>query len=210
MVAQPRQGRAWRGCPKPRRRGWLRSNRRMPSCDAEPVSVSGAPGGYCRAVGPLLWWNSRAEALGIKSARIAGPILPGVSKWFSSLAAESFPQRRTGPIKEALHPRTLSAGIVILADGLSRRRWRRGRSCPTLCDIQVAPLVARMQLSVEPQFHPQWLVPHTGLGMAARNLIPLPVKGKRVVVGNNTLFDVTQDRGQILSLVCDLSGPIHT
>jgi hypothetical protein len=41
-------------------------------------------------------------------------------------------------------------------------------------------------------------------------LIPLPVKGKRVVVGNNTLFDVTQDRGQILSLVCDLSGPIHT
>jgi hypothetical protein len=148
--------------------------------------------------------------LGIKSARIAGSILPGVSKWFSSLAAESFPQRRTGPIKEALHPRTLSAGIVILADGLSRRRWRRGRSRPTLCDIQVAPLVARMQLSVEPQFHPQWLVPHTGLGMAARNLIPLPVKGKRVVVGNNTLFDVTQDRGQILSLVCDLSGPIHT
>ena len=69
-------------------------------------------------MGPLLWWNSRAEALGIKRARIAGPILPGVSKWFSSLAAESFPQRRTGPIKEALHPRTPSAGIVILADGL--------------------------------------------------------------------------------------------
>ena len=54
-----------------------------------------------------------------------------------------------------------------------------------------------MQLSVEPQFHPQWLVPHTGLGMAARNLIALPVKGERIVVGNDTLFDVTQDCGQI-------------
>jgi len=49
MFAQPCRGRAWRGCPKPRRRGWLRSNRRMPSCDAEPVSVSGAPGGHCQA-----------------------------------------------------------------------------------------------------------------------------------------------------------------
>jgi hypothetical protein len=29
--------------------GWLRSNRRMPSCDADPVIVSGAPGGFCRA-----------------------------------------------------------------------------------------------------------------------------------------------------------------
>src|SRR5437773_4480542 len=171
MVAQPRRGRPWRGCPKPRRRGWLRSNRRKPSCDAEPVSVSGAPGGYCRAVGPLLWWNSRAEALGIRKARTAGPTLPGVSKWFSSLAVKSFPQRRTGPIKEALHPRTLSAGIVILANGLSRRRWRHGRTRATLCDIQVASLVARVQLSVEPQFHPQPLVPPAAQGMATRNLI---------------------------------------
>ncbi len=122
---------------------------------------------------------------------------PAFPNGFSSLATESFPQRRTGPIKEALHPRTLSTGIVILADRLSRRRWRHGRTRPTLCNIQIAPLVARMQLSVEPQFYAQWLVPHTGLGVAACNRIALPVKGKRVVVGNDPLFDVTQDRGQI-------------
>ena len=49
MFDPQRRGRAWCCCPKPRRRGRLRSNRRMPSCDAEPVSLSGAPGGHCRA-----------------------------------------------------------------------------------------------------------------------------------------------------------------
>ena len=49
MFDAQRWGRAWCCYPKPTRRSWLRSNRRMPSCDAEPVSASGAPGGHCRA-----------------------------------------------------------------------------------------------------------------------------------------------------------------
>jgi len=32
MFDPQRWGRAWCCCPKPTRRGWLRSNRRMPSC----------------------------------------------------------------------------------------------------------------------------------------------------------------------------------
>src|SRR3569833_968356 len=51
---------------KPRRRGWLRSNRREPSWDAEPVSISGAPGGLYSArvhcygeISELRLWASR-------------------------------------------------------------------------------------------------------------------------------------------------------
>jgi len=76
MFDRQRRGRAWCCCPKPRRRGWLRSNRRMPSCDAEPASFPERQEGIVEP-GPIALVKRRAEALGIKNAKIAGLLLPG-------------------------------------------------------------------------------------------------------------------------------------
>ena len=144
--------------------------------------------------GPIALVELPSGGFGHKSARIAGPILPGVSKWFSSLAAENSPQRRTGPIKEALHPRTLSAGIVILADGLSRRRWRRGRSCPTLCDIQVAPTpVCPVPLGSSQS------VPSFSLKAVKRNFLLWPIR-------NFSLWRDSNKTGHRYVTPCDARG----
>src|ERR1041385_6157829 len=165
MFAQPHWGRAWGGCPKPRRRGWLRSNRRMPSCDAEPVRISGAPGGFCRAgihcfgeISELRLWAQKKRAFEIV---FSAPLS----------VSEGLPQRWTRAIKETLHPTTSTSNIVIFANRLTRR-WRH---CDfphaALVDRNVAAFITCLQLTVEAEFHAQPLTTHAGLYFGALDLI---------------------------------------
>src|ERR1035441_9098755 len=70
MFDPQRRGRAWCCCPKPTRRGWLRSNRRMPSCDAEPVGIDEPR--------PIALVKLPSGGFGHVNAMAAGPLLPGV------------------------------------------------------------------------------------------------------------------------------------
>src|SRR5271168_1106307 len=99
MFAQPRRGRAWRGCPKPRRRSWLRkqSAQALQTAIKTRVVSTGRRGGPSRTT--VLLVKLPSGGFGPSNAKIAG--LPA-HKIVSF--ADRFPQRRTGAVKEALHP----------------------------------------------------------------------------------------------------------
>src|ERR1039458_7874124 len=103
MFAQPCRGRAWCGCPKPRRRSWLRKQ-----------AVRG-----------------------------------------------SLPQRRTGPVEEALHPTPPPSRIVIFANWLALLRLYSDCPHAALVDLYVAALITRLQFPVEAEFHAQTLAAHS-------------------------------------------------
>src|SRR3977135_1883589 len=99
MVAQPRWGRAWCGCPKPRRRSWLRkqSVRGPPTAITIRVVLTG------RRRGPLLLLILLAigETPALRfGAKKRAPGLPGVLISFCVSVPDRLPQRRTGTVEE--------------------------------------------------------------------------------------------------------------
>src|SRR5260370_33921500 len=113
MFAQPPWGRAWGGCPKPRRRSWLRkqSGQALQTAIKTRVVSTGRRGGpswTTSAAGEAperrLWAFQREDRR-----------LAGAPQRFSISVFQQLPERRSGAIKEPLHPGTLASGIVILA-----------------------------------------------------------------------------------------------
>ena len=65
---------------------------------------------------------------------------------------DRLPQRRTGAIKETLHPLAAAAGVMIFANGsVSFQLWENG-PCAALSDVHITALIARFQLTIQPEF----------------------------------------------------------
>src|ERR1700730_5017619 len=133
--------------------------------------------------------------LGAYQARSSPGGKPGAP--YRCSLADGFPKRRTRTIEEAQHPTAFASRIVILTHRLAGLRRSRRCLCAALGDLQVATLIASLQLSTQPQFHANRLVPHPGVRLFARDLVALAGKRKRVVVGDDTLLDVAQNRRQV-------------
>src|SRR5579862_3529028 len=148
MLAQPSRGRAWRSCPKPRRRSWLRKQSAQALQTAiNPRVVStgrrGGPSGTTSASGGTP--ERRLWAIQREDRRLAG-----APTGFCISVSDGFPQRRAGAIKETLHPAALASRIVILADGFARDWFRLGHAHVALCDVEIPALIASFQLCVQP------------------------------------------------------------
>src|ERR1035437_200795 len=145
MFAQSRRGRAWRGCPKPRRRSWLRKQSAQALQTAIKTRVistgrRGGPSWTTCAFGETperRLWAIQCEDRRACPAHQMGSF------------ADQLPQRRTGAIKESLHPATLASRIVILAYRFGDSRFRSGRAGAALGDVQVPLLVASLQLAIQ-------------------------------------------------------------
>ena len=100
--------------------------------------------------------------------------------------------RRSPPSKELLPPRlwSLRTGLEAVGSAATVRS-------PHSAISQVAALVARLQLTIQVQFHTQTLSAHTRSRLRASNLIAPAREGKRVVIADDALLDVTQDCGQL-------------
>src|SRR5450432_3458369 len=122
MFDAQRRGRAWCCCPKPRRRGWLRSNRRMPSCDAEPVSLSGAPGGHCRAEAYCFGETPERRLWAYKTRRSPGRFCPAIFAFYmpKASAQESHQSKR---------PRLDNALLALRKDSRVLRHRRAFADC---------------------------------------------------------------------------------
>src|SRR5580700_1655621 len=114
---------------------------------------------------------------------------------------DDLPQRRTRLVPETIHPVAFASGVVILANLLARNVLRRlWRFDATLVNFYVAALIARLQVTIQPEFHAQLLTFHTCLHILADNLIVLAVIGKRVVVGDDPLLDMAESGAQLETL----------
>src|SRR3982751_3269977 len=182
MFAQPRRGRAWRGRPKPRRRGWLRSNRREPSCDAEPVSISGAPGGLCSAA--VHCFGEISELRLWASKKCVFQIVLDYS------VSNALPQWRGRSIEETVHPMALAARVVIFANGFGCPGFCHDRSHAAFADGHVAPVISCLQLAVEPEFHAQSSALHFCLQLRSQNLITAAGVREGIVVADYPLVYV--------------------
>src|SRR5882757_9890501 len=103
MFAQPCRGRAWCGCPKPRRRSWLRkqSVRGPPTAITIRVVLTG------RRRGPLLLLILIAIGETPELRFWAKETRAGLARrtnQFLRLVSDRLPQRRTGTVEEAVHP----------------------------------------------------------------------------------------------------------
>src|SRR4051794_268225 len=150
MFAQPCRGRAWRGCPKPRRRSWLRKQSVQALCG--DWNRSGLTGpfrleGFAVADVFLLLVKLWSRGFGRETRRPPG--WPGAQNGFASSASDRGPQRRTGAIEEALHPGTLASRVVIFANRFARRGL--DSRCPraALADAQIPALVAGLQFAIQ-------------------------------------------------------------
>jgi len=112
-------------------------------------------------------------------------------------AFDRLPQRRTGAVKETLHPLAAAAGVMIFANGSAWFwRWRNG-PCTALSDAHVRALIARFQLTIEPEFNAYSLASHSRTHLRAQDLITASGERQRVVVADHTFLDVTKNRSQI-------------
>jgi len=85
---------------------------------------------------------------------------------FSLVLSDQLPQSRSRTLEEALHPRAVASRVVIFA-GRFAQDWFW--SCPggvAWGDVEIATLIASLQLPIQPEFHAQALAPHTGLGFS--------------------------------------------
>src|SRR5258707_12735067 len=108
MFAQPCRGRAWRGCPKPRRRSWLRKQ----SAQALQTAIKTRVVSTGRRGGPS--WTTSASG-GTPEPRLWAIQRDDRAALF---VLDQSPQRRAGPVAESLHPGAFAACVVILADEL--------------------------------------------------------------------------------------------
>src|ERR1700749_3011292 len=124
MFAQPRRGRAWCGCPKPRRRSWLRkqSVRGPPTAITIRVVLTGRRRGPFVFVFELPIAYGETPELRFWALRNARRACPALLISFCVSASDRLPQFRARAIEEALHPVTPPPCIVIFANSLGRLR----------------------------------------------------------------------------------------
>ena len=132
--------------------------------------------------------------MGIGNARRARP---AALNWFCRSVSDRLPQRRTGPVEEALHPTTPPSRIVIFANWLALLRLYSDCPHAALVDLYVAALITRLQFPVEAEFHAQTLAAHSRLYRGALDLIATAGETERIVVADHALFRVTENGGQI-------------
>src|ERR1700688_2130934 len=117
----------------------------------KPSQRSMTPGAYRPAARGGLSCMRRLNAYGeppeprlwaFKKAR-----LPNL---FSGAVADQAPQRRSGAVKEALHPGAFATGVVISARCFACNRWWPGEARAALFDHEIAALITSLQLPVEP------------------------------------------------------------
>src|SRR4051794_203597 len=181
---------------KPRRRGWLRSNRREPSWDAEPVSISGAPGGL---------YSARVDCFGeISELRLWASRKCVFQIVLDFSVSDGLPQWRSRSIEETVHPMALAAGVVIFASRFGRPGFCHDRWRAALADVHVAALISGLQLAVKPEFHAQSSASHSCLHLRSQNLIAAAGEREGIVVADHPLVYVTENSGQIL-VCCERS-----
>src|SRR6266853_6611369 len=108
MFAQPPWGRAWGGCPKPRRRSWLRKQ----SAQALQTAIKTRVVSTGRRGGPS--WTTSASG-GTPERRLWARQREDRATLF---VLDQFPKRRAGPVEESLHPGALATCVVIRANRL--------------------------------------------------------------------------------------------
>src|SRR3954449_3727322 len=154
MVAQPCRGRAWCGCPKPKRRSWLRKQ----SAQAllwrlESTGLTGRPHleGFPVSDTFLLLVKLWSEALGIKCddrraafARRSDLTLAFLISATGVRLLHCLPQRRAWSVEETLHPVTLPACVVVFAHLLGLELDRRSYLGITGSDFHVTPFITSL------------------------------------------------------------------
>src|ERR1700680_141372 len=189
MFAQLRWGRAWRSAQS---RGdgvgsGSKSAQALQTAIKTRVVSTGRRGGPSWTT-PASGETPERRLWAIKRARLPNGV--------SLVLSDQLPQSRSRTLEEALHPRTL-ASRVVFCTGLFTQDWFwSGPGGVAWGDVEIATLIASLQLPIQPEFHAQ--APHTGLRLLARDLIALASKRKRIVIGDHTLLDMAQDCGQLL------------
>src|SRR6202162_2919320 len=101
---------------------------------------------------------------------------------FSLVLSDQLPQSRSRALEEALHPRTLASRVVIFAGRFAQDWCWSGPGGVAWGDVEIATLIASLQLPIQPEFHAQALAPHTGFRLLARDLVELGSERKRIVI----------------------------
>src|ERR1700689_2746190 len=121
MFAQPSRGRAWFGCPKPRRRSWLRkqSAQALPALDDTRAYRPAARGGLsCRGRANASGETPERRLWAFQREDRRAPARR--TKWLFLSVSNGLPQGRTGPGEEAIHPGAFTSGVVVFTDRLTR------------------------------------------------------------------------------------------
>src|SRR5215831_18462825 len=90
----------------------------------------------------------------------------------------------------------LAPSVMIFANRLSLLGLRCEGPYAALADRHVVALVACLQLTIQSEFDAQPLAAHPRLHLRTLDLITVSGEGKRIVVADHSLFDVTQNRRQ--------------